>query len=198
MRVNTPAMDSGSPSQGGLGGRQERRPGALLQTSPDRRFEEVKDRALLRSQALAHGQHALGESGAGTARGTVRALPPEDGLAQRPLRRVVRGLDTLDPGERPQRLAVLAQVLRDLARLRDGAVDVSREQAVQSLPDRRDPAAQAVARDLPSSEAVPLLETAFTILSPEVPRLRAFPPRSAIARKFLFRCAQQSCRIRAP
>src|SRR5436853_7165030 len=82
-------------------------------TPPHPGHQEVQQRSALLPTGRYDGQQPLGEP---TARFAVRpkaALAPQHGRAQRPLRHVVRRLDTLDPREGPQRRLTLFMRLAD-------------------------------------------------------------------------------------
>jgi hypothetical protein len=128
------------------------------ESSADGQRQEVENRSPLCAEALTHRQHPLGEPRTPPTRRSEGGLSPDDGLADGPLGGVVRRLDALDAGERPERRAVLAEVLRDLASGWDGIVDVSPQQILETEPERREPSAEPSSFQFAFAEAVPLLE----------------------------------------
>ena len=74
----------------------------IIRTVPSPSFyDKVEDRPPLRPQALADGEHPLGEARSIGAVRPERPLAPQHALAYGALGGVVRGLDALDLGEGP-------------------------------------------------------------------------------------------------
>jgi hypothetical protein len=95
----TPA--SGSAEQW-LGLREERRGTLTGLLGLEALRHELQDVPPLLAASSRHAQHSLDKPAAPLARCPAARLPPQDGVPQRPLRRVVRRLDPLHPQEGPQ------------------------------------------------------------------------------------------------
>jgi hypothetical protein len=127
-----------------------------LHPCPNRVNQEVQDRTPLRSEALADREHPLHEPRAPSARRPERGLAAHDCLPHGALGGVVRRLDALDAGEGPERRAVLAEILRDLAGGRDWVLDVALQESFEAGPNRCEPSPESVTYEFARAKAVPL------------------------------------------
>ena len=109
------ALTSGSGRWRSDGGR---RPNGRPRKTP---CQELQDIPSLLAAGRRHGQDPLDEPTAPRADRPATRLAPQDGVPQRPLRRVIRRLDPTHPEEGPQVLLALQQLPARRPRLLAGA-----------------------------------------------------------------------------
>jgi len=124
----------------------------------NRILQESEDRPSLRPEALADREHPLDEARSRRARGSKRALAPQDGFSEGALRGVVGRLQALDLGEGPEGGAVLAEVGDEGPRRSYGVVGVASQQPSQPPAQWHELPAEPEPRDLALPEAIPFLE----------------------------------------
>src|SRR5919202_1329308 len=141
------------------GGRHEKRRRQPGPVGMHRIGQEREDMPLLLTTGRAHRQDALHEATPSRAVGTVAALPPEHGGAQRAFGGVVRRLHPVYVHKRPQRWPHPEQVTTEAPRLFPRQlVPPTLHHRAQLCLDRRHRLLQPHPIQLPLPEAVPVLE----------------------------------------
>ena len=120
--------------------------------------DELEDVAVLLAAGFDGGQQRFHEAAAGSALRPERELPPDHGVTERPLRRVVRRFDAVHFQERPQPVAMVTQFPAHAVR---GGAEAAQQQAVDLVADRLHQTLEAPPREGPIPAARPVPEEGF-------------------------------------
>ena len=120
--------------------------------------DELEHIPLLLAAGFDGGQQGLDEAAAGGALGAEREFPPDHGVTQRPLRRIVRRLDIVNFQKRPQPVAMVTQFPAHAVR---GGAEAAQQQAVDLVADWFHQVLEAAAGEGPVATARPVAEEGF-------------------------------------
>ena len=127
----------------------------------DRAIQVIEHRTFLQPQGLYHGQHPLHEPTPRRAVATKGILAPQHAQAEDAFHMVVRGLDTFDRREQPQRRIQCQEIAQKVAALESCAGATLLQNTLEFACNRIQPGLQPRSVQFAAAERPPVGEQAF-------------------------------------